>query len=111
MSTYNKNDLLELLNKRTSEEEVSLSPIDKFIKDLNIRPSKTRVPNYVIYYTYVKNGGTMSKIGFFRSFTKKFKRHKYRTGKERGFKLHADSFDLSREGLISADYFKNKGIL
>lgn len=109
MSDYNINDLLKILGEEGATEAPSCpSEIEKFIANFNIRNSKDiRIPNYIIYYTYKEVfGGTMSKIHFFREFKKKYEQK--RVGKQRRYAI-SGKFDLSREGLIRAEYFE-KGL-
>lgn len=104
---YDINELLDLLEKTDSKEE-SFSPLQKFVEDMNIKKGVDRIKNSMIYYTYVEYGGDLSKIEFFRQFNKLFGDCKFRTGKQRGYKLDASSFDMSREGLIKLEYFEKR---
>ena len=111
-SDYTLDDLLKLIegtdSTQSPELPLELSEMDHFIREFKIHSGVDRIPNHVLYYTYKKRfGGEMSKIGFFRAF-KKLGYHQKRTGKQRVYMLDADSFDLSREGLIEAE-FHNKG--
>jgi hypothetical protein len=101
-------DLLKLLEEPdespVSSRSVDDSKIGDFIESYFITAGFDRLPNYVIYYTYkVKYGGELSKIEFFRQMAKKFEQK--RTGKQRVYMLDVRSFDLSREGLIEAEFF------
>jgi hypothetical protein len=101
-------DLLKLLEEPdespVSSHSVDETKIGDFIGSYFITAGVDRVPTYVIYYTYkVKYGGELSKIEFFRQFKKKFEQK--RTGKQRVYMLDGRSFDLSREGLIEAEFF------
>lgn len=109
MSDYSANELLDLLNRRASEKEVPSYPLEEFIQSFDIKKGVDRIPNFVIFYTYRESfGGKLSKIEFFRQFNKRFKDCKARTGKQRVYKLDKDSFDLTREGLIRAEYFEKE---
>jgi len=101
-------DLLKLLEEPdespVSSHSVDHSKIEDFIGSFNITAGVDRLPNYVIWYTYKKvYGGELSKIEFFRQFKKLF--IQVRTGKKRSYMLDGRSFDLSREGLIEAEFF------
>jgi len=102
-------DLLKLLEESdespaSSISQVDDSKIDDFIGAYFITDGPCRIPNYVIYYTYkVSYGGNLSKIEFFRQLKKKFEQR--RTGKQRVYMLDENSFDMSREGLIEAEFF------
>lgn len=109
MSDYNVEDLLKILGEEGVEKAPSYpSELEEFIAEFKILNSaKNRVPNYIIYYTYKEVfGGSMSKIEFFRKFKKKYKQK--RVGSQRRYAITGD-FDLSREGLIRAEYFE-KGL-
>ena len=109
---YSLYELLKLVEEKDSEKSPDLlieesSKISKFIREYKINSGIDRIPTHVIYYTYkVKFGGDLSKIEFFRHFNKLFTQR--RTGKQRVYMLVADSFDMSREGLIEAEHH-NKG--
>jgi len=108
---YDLQELLDLLEKG-SEKSPDLVPeetskISGFIREYKICGGVDRVVIHVIYYTYKeKYGGELSKIEFFRHFKKEFMQK--RTGKQRVYMLDKRSFDMSREGLIEAE-FHNKG--
>lgn len=103
-------ELLQLLEE--SDENPASDVCDKdesklkgFISEYKIVSGIDRIPNYVIYYTYkVKYKGELSKVEFFRQLTK-LGFMKARTGKQRVYLLDSSSFDLSREGLIEAEFF------
>jgi len=101
-------DLLKLLEEPdespVSSRSVDDSKIGDFIDAFNITAGVDRLPNHVIWYTYKKvYGGKLSKIEFFRQLKKEF--IQVRTGKQRSYMLDGRSFDLSREGLIEAEFF------
>ncbi len=102
-------DLLKLLEESdespaSSVDKVDKTKIDDFIGAYFITEGPCRIPTHVIYYTYkVKYGGDLSKIEFFRQFKKKFEQR--RTGRQRVYMLDESSFDMSREGLIEAEFF------
>ena len=112
MSDYSLKDLLLLLDEEDSEKgpQVSSAPlgiIEQFCADMKIFAGVDRIKNFVIYYTYKEvYGGELSKIEFFRKFNKIFTQ--VRTGKQRCYLLDADSFDMSREGLIKAEFFEKE---
>lgn len=106
MSDYNVEDLLKIVGEEGVEKAPSFSSeLEEFIATFNIRPSKSnKVPTYIIYYTYKEVfEGKMSKVEFCRQLKKLFKQK--RTGKQRSYCISGD-FDLSREGLIRAEYFE-----
>jgi len=112
--TSTVDELLKLLEE-APEKESSLSPIvdqtkiDDFVGLYKITAGLDRIPNFVIWYTYKKvYGGDLSKIEFSRQFKKLFGHQQRRTGKQRSYLLDGSSFDLSREGLIEAEFFKEK---
>ena len=100
-------DLLRILGKDSSESEpLFTSELDQFINQFNLEKSVDKVANSMIWYSYKEvYKGSMSKIGFFREFSKLFT--KVRNGKQRFYRVSGD-FDTSREGLILMDHF-NKG--
>ena len=106
-------ELLQLLeesdeNPASDVPEEAKTKIQDFIWEYKIRSGIDRIPNHVIYYTYkVKFKGSLSKIEFFRQLTKSGFM-KARTGKQRVYLLDGASFDLSREGLIEAEFFNKK---
>lgn len=106
-------ELLELLNKRVEEKEAEKSPkpekkesVQRFIENKHIRKGLDRVPNYVIFFTYMKKYKARvgeekwSKVHFFRLFNRYF--DQARVGKQRYYVLDGSSFDLTREGRIEA---------
>ena len=108
---YSLQELLGLIEVTDSEKSPDLfqeeSKISAFIREFKINSGVDRIPLHVIYYTYKeKFGGDLSKIAFFREFKKEFIQK--RTGKQRVYLLDKESFDLSYEGLIEAE-FHNKG--
>jgi len=100
------NDLLKILGKDSSESEpLSASGLDSFIDQFNLQKSFDKVSTSMVWYTYKEvYKGEMSKIGFFRAFSKKFDR--VRHGKQRFYKVSGD-FDTSREGLIRMEFFND----
>jgi len=108
---YTLQELLSIIEEGDSEKSPPLiseenSPISRFIKEFNIHSGLDRIPLYVIYYTYKeKFMGDLSKIEFFRQFKKTFTQR--RTGKQRVYLLDKSSFDMSREGILNAE-FHNK---
>ena len=105
-------ELLELMKeeaaKRDESQKAELNSCEKFIKKNGITKGLERVPNYVIFYTYMtnfKDKSKESKHQFFRLFNPHFEQK--RTGKQRVYMLDGKSFDLTREGLLKAkDYDK-----
>ena len=108
MSNHTVNDLLKILGKDSSESEpISTSKIDGFIKQFNLEKGLDRIPTYIIFYTYKEVfKGELSKVEFFRQFSKLFE--KKRTGKQRVYLLSSSSFDMTREGIIRADFHNRK---
>lgn len=110
MSDYTIEDLLSLLDEEEPEKAplvVYESKIGEFIAEMRIIDGVDRIPNYMIYYTYKEVfGGELSKIEFFRQFNKEFTQ--VRTGKQRCYMLDGDIFDLSREGILKAEYHNKK---
>lgn len=112
MSDYDLDELLRIIGESPPEKEAL--PVEKeeegsglsdFLKRLNITKGVDRIPNYVIYYTYsIIYGGEKPSVDFFRCFNKEgFER--VRTGKQRGYRLNKQSFDLSDKGLSDAKVF------
>jgi len=106
-------ELLELLEKKVQEKEAEKSPkpeqkesTRRFIENCNVRKGLDRVPNYVIFFTYMKKYRARigeekwSKVHFFRVFNRYF--DQARVGKQRYYVLDGSSFDLTREGRIEA---------
>lgn len=112
MSDYSLEDLLNIVGESGSDQEPTptySSELDRFYGEFKIAEGENRIKNYIIFYTYKEVfGGELSKIEFFRQFNKRFKSQKFRTGRERGYKLDGNSFDLSREGLIKAEFFEGE---
>jgi len=114
MSDYTLDELLRLIEEKDSEKSpdlpsplIKLSEVEKFIREKKIHSGVDRVPTHIVYYTYKEVwGGQLSKIHFFREFKAFFDQR--RTGKQRVYMLDERSFDLSREGLVMAE-FHNKG--
>lgn len=108
MSDPTLQDLLKILETEPEKapDLVTFSkdePLKPFYHENSIVAGVDRIPNFMIYYQYKEVwGGHMSKIGFFREFNKDFTQ--VRTGKQRCYLLSAESFDLSREGLIEASF-------
>lgn len=105
---YDLQELLSLIEVTDSEKSPDLhieetSKLSKFIRDYKIHSGLDRIATHVIYYTYKeKFGGDLSKVEFFREFKKEFTQR--RTGKQRVYMLVGDSFDLSIEGLLEAQF-------
>lgn len=109
-------DLEELLKavedkiKQKEEEKGIKKPTKestkRFIENMHIRRGLDRVPNYVIFFTYMKKYKAeageekWSKVHFFRVFNRYF--DQARVGKQRYYVLDGSSFDLTREGRIEA---------
>jgi hypothetical protein len=112
MSDYDLDDLLSLINEKDSEKGPSvvleaLGEIEQFCNEMKIFAGVDKVPNHVIYYTYKDvYKGDLSKIEFFRRFKKIFKQ--VRTGKQRRYLLDSEGFDMSREGMIKAEFFEKE---
>jgi len=111
MSDYDLDELLKIIGESPPEKEAlpvkkeEESELSDFLKRLKITQGIDRIPNYVIYYTYsIIYGGEKTSIDFFRCFNKEgFER--VRTGKQRGYRLDKQSFDLSDKGLSDAKIF------
>jgi len=107
VSDLSLEELLQILEKEpekapdlVSEDE---SQLESFYKQKKIRDGVDRIPTYMVYYLYRKVfGGQMSKVGFFREFKKDFTQ--VRTGKQRCYLLDGESFDLTREGKLEAQF-------
>ena len=99
--------LLSILGEGSSEPKPSFNnEIEKFIHDFKLQKSASRVPNYIIWYTYKGSfNGEMSKIGFFRTLSKYFE--KSRTGKQKYYNI-TGSFDMSHEGVTRAKFFNKE---
>ena len=114
----NLDELLKLLDEKLAEKESSLpqnkkiDSVRRFVEKKSIRKGLDKVPNYVIYFTYIKKYKATigeekwSKIHFFRVFNKYFEQT--RVGKQRYYLLDSNSFDMSREGKIEAKDFDQK---
>ncbi len=112
MADLSIQELLQIVQERDSIKGPDLVTTSKptelgdFISEFNIRTGLTRIPNYVIFFTYKHTyGGELSKVAFFRQFKKDFIQR--RTGTQRVYLLDEASFDMSREGLIEAKAFGN----
>ena len=105
---YDLQELLSLIEVTDSEKSPDLfieetSKISQFIREYKIHSGLDRIPTCVVYYTYKeKFGGDLSKVEFFREFKKEFTQR--RTGKQRVYMLVSDSFDMSRDGLLQAQF-------
>ena len=101
-------ELISLLDEAPEKESFvasSDSKISDYINEINLVKGVDRIPSYVLWYSYKKVwGGYLSKVEFFRQL-KKEGFAQYRTGKGRGYLVDASSFDMSREGLLEAEYF------
>ena len=112
MSEYSVQELLDLLDVTEPEKAPDHlledpSPISKFIREFKVHSGVDRIPTHVLYYTYKeKFRGELSKIEFFRHFKKEFTQR--RTGKQRVYLLDAESFDMTREGIIEAEYHNKR---
>ena len=106
-------ELLDILENKLKEKEAEKSPtlekkesVQRFIEKKSIRKGLDRVPNYVIFFTYMKKYKAevgeekWSKVHFFRLFNRYF--DQARVGKQRYYVLDGSSFDLTREGRIEA---------
>jgi len=115
MSDLSLEELLKTLDD--AEEKQKIKPVhrdvphmDRFLEEMNIKVGTDRVPNYIIYYTYMrvwkgvlKNDNKFSKIKFFRSLNKRLPRA--RDGRQRYYMVDAEAFDLSREGKAKAEHY------
>lgn len=100
-------ELLELANEANQEHEEGEKKKTKkhvldFMKDRQILPGLTQVPNYLIYYEYrrkwkLESRSKLRKTDFFREFSKHFEQK--RTTNCRYYLLNEQSFDLSEENL------------
>lgn len=121
MSSDSLKELLELL-ERSEKKEGLKSPstpksfaqksIDDFIKHFNIRAGIDKVESYVIYFFYKeKSPGSkphkLKRITFFKEFSKLFPRT--RVGKQRYYLLDKSSFELTKEILAEASYYRSDG--
>lgn len=105
-------DAVDKKKKTVKKKKASTNDVFAFISKNNIRAGLDRVPNYVIFFTYMTKyklsvgNEKVSKIYFFRLFSKKFESR--RVGKQRYYALDKSQFDLSREGLIEAKAYDEK---
>ena len=109
MADYKVEELLSIIGNgsKTEPKPLKETEMERFIRTNNLEVGEDRIPTYVIWYTYkVKFNGTKSKIGFFREFKKHFEQK--RTGQQRVYMLNSNSFDLTREGLIEAEFFNKE---
>lgn len=121
MSSDSLKELLELLERSEKKEGVK-SPstpksfaersVNDFIKHFNIRAGIDRIPSYIVFFFYrerapgAKNH-KLKRITFFKEFGKLFPRT--RVGKQRYYLLDKSSFDLTKETLAEASYYKSDG--
>lgn len=96
-----------------SEKEQTYIPQEstdvlRFIRDFNIRSGPNKIPNGLIFNTYLKWGGKKSLRGFFRHFKRHFK--PYRTGDTRYYLLISTSFpkidDIIQKEIINFNQLK-----
>jgi len=97
-------ELIEKAEKESADKKVD-SPIkkksrsvDEFIKQFNITAGLKRIHNYVIYFYYrqkFNHSSKLTKIQFFREFSKLFPRA--RVGSQRYYLLNDGVFPLTRE--------------
>jgi hypothetical protein len=112
-------ELLKLLEEQAKDKRTKVKAVkssqescQRFINNNNIVKGLDRVPNYVIYYTYMQvyrgrlGEEKRSKNHFFRLFNKGF--DQARTGKQRYYKLDGKSFDLTRGGLLEAKKYNEE---
>lgn len=92
--------------KSSKKKKPVTNDVFSFISKNNIVAGLDKVPNYVIFFTYMKRytlsvgDKKVSKVHFFRLLGKKF--DPKRVGKQRYYRLDKSSFDMTREGLIEA---------
>lgn len=117
MSEKSLSELLSIIEeaevKKTKEvKSRDIGSVNRFISELNIKTGLDRIPTHVIFYHYKRKWSDphklkkVNKIVFFRSFNKLFTQT--RTGKQRYYLLNSESFDLSRETLLEAEYFDQR---
>ena len=101
-------ELISLLDEAPEKESIVLSKdskISDYVNEINLVKGIDKVSTTVLWYSYKKVwGGYLSKVEFFRQL-KKEGFAQFRTGKKRGYLVDASSFDMSREGLLEAEYF------
>ncbi len=121
MSSDSLKELLELLERSEKKEGLKTPStpksfaersINDFITEFNVRAGLDRVPSYIIYFFYKEKApGSKShklkRITFFKEFGKMFP--KARVGKQRYYLLDKSSFDLTKEVLAEASYYKSDG--
>lgn len=109
MSDYKVEDLLSIIGNgsKSEPEPLSETELETFIRKHDIEAGTDRIPNYIIWYTYkAKFQGSLSKVEFFRQFKKKFEQK--RTGQQRVYMLNCNSFDLTHEGKVEAEFFNKE---
>lgn len=101
--------LLALAEAPPPKKEQKANPeIDKFIVDLKIHNGKTKVPDYIIYYTYYiwKEKNLITRQRFSRYFGKKFKRTQVKYGY--AYFLDPRPFNLTPVGHFLARAYMRK---
>jgi hypothetical protein len=115
MSNESLKEYLELIEKAEKESAQKVdSPVkkksrsvDEFIKQFNITAGLKRIHNYVIYFYYRQkfhHSSKLSKIQFFREFSKLFPRA--RVGSQRYYLLNENVFPLNREVKAEAKQYE-----
>jgi hypothetical protein len=109
--TDNLDKLLDIASrpKPVKVKKVKTYPcIDEFIEANKIKSGRTRVPTYIIYYTYFlwKNTRLVKRKQFINYFKTKFE--KTRTIDGIGFFLSPTGFDLSPTGFFKARAYLRK---
>lgn len=101
--------LLQIAEAPPPKKEPKANPeIDRFIAAVKLHNGKTRVPDYIIYYTYFiwKETRLIPRRKFFRYLTTKFKRTQIKYGK--AYFLDPRPFNLTTEGHFLARAYMRK---
>lgn len=113
MSDLDLDKLLQEIKEAQEREGLEVTPIKRergvsrqiqsFIQEKEIKAGEHKIPNYLIYQTYLDykpHTPKESKVEFFRQFGKLFTSK--RTAKYRSYLLDPQSFNFTPEGLSEA---------
>lgn len=88
--------------RREPRYKIHDQQVDRFIKEVGVKAGTTRIPAYIIFYTYFvwKGYNRRTRLSFFRVFGKLFQ--KTQVFKSVGYLLDPKPFDLTPEGFFKA---------
>jgi hypothetical protein len=117
--TADIDELIKMLEEKLQEKESAkaapkptFDSTKRFIETNGLVKGPDRIPNDVIFYTYMKKytpkmgEERWSKVHFFRLFNKYF--DQARVGKQRYYLLDGTAFDTTREGRIEAESYNKE---